>query len=64
MNKQLLWVGMLCIVLLGAWLGGTAFGAEVQKYVWGSGTMGGLWRIGVGAAVQLIKAGLTLLGIL
>jgi TRAP transporter TAXI family solute receptor len=29
--------------------------AEVQKYVWGSGPMGGLWRIGVGAAVQLIN---------
>ncbi|HSB72474.1 MAG TPA: TAXI family TRAP transporter solute-binding subunit [Candidatus Methylomirabilis sp.] len=47
--------GTLCLVLLGPWSGGSALAAEVQKYVWGSGTMGGLWRIGVGAAVQLIN---------
>lgn len=55
MNKRFFWIGTLCLVLLGSWLGGTALGADVQKYVWGSGTMGGLWRIGVGAAVQLIN---------
>jgi TRAP transporter TAXI family solute receptor len=55
MKKRLLIVGSLCLVLLGFWFGGTASAAEVQKYVWGSGTMGGLWRIGVGAAVQLIN---------
>jgi hypothetical protein len=55
MKMRILLAGTLCVVLLGAWLGGHALGAEVQKYVWGSGTMGGLWRIGVGAAVQLIN---------
>lgn len=44
------WIGVL---LLGIVSGADA--AEVQKYVWGSGPMGGLWRIGVGAAVQLIN---------
>jgi uncharacterized protein len=29
--------------------------AEVQKYNFGSGPMGGLWRIGVGGAVQLLN---------
>jgi TRAP transporter TAXI family solute receptor len=41
------------VLLLGIVSGANA--AEVQKYVWGSGPMGGLWRIGVGAAVQLIN---------
>jgi len=44
------WIGVL---LLGIVSGANA--AEVQKYVWGSGPMGGLWRIGVGAAVQMIN---------
>jgi len=29
--------------------------AEVQKYVFGSGPMGGPWRIGVGAGVQILN---------
>ena len=36
-------------------LAGPGSAAELQKYVWGSGPMGGLWRIGVGAAVQIIN---------
>jgi hypothetical protein len=46
----MVWIGVL---LFGIVSGANA--AEVQKYVWGSGPMGGLWRIGVGAAVQLIN---------
>jgi TRAP transporter TAXI family solute receptor len=44
------WVGMLLLCIVSS-----ANAAEVQKYIWGSGPMGGLWRIGVGAAVQLIN---------
>lgn len=44
------WIGMLLLGIVSS-----ANAAEVQKYVWGSGPMGGLWRIGVGAAVQLIN---------
>jgi TRAP transporter TAXI family solute receptor len=44
------WIGMLLLCIVSS-----ANAAEVQKYVWGSGPMGGLWRIGVGAAVQLIN---------
>jgi len=36
-------------------LAGPGSATELQKYVWGSGPMGGLWRIGVGAAVQIIN---------
>jgi len=43
-------IGMLLFGLVSG-----ANAAEVQKFVWGSGPMGGLWRIGVGAAVQLIN---------
>ena len=32
-----------------------AFSAEVQKYVYASGTKGGSWRPAIGAAVQLIN---------
>ena len=49
-KMAMVWIGVL---LLGIVSGANA--AEVQKYVWGSGPMGGLWRIGVGAAVQLIN---------
>jgi len=49
-KMAMVWIGLL---LLGIVSGANA--AEVQKYVWGSGPMGGLWRIGVGAAVQLIN---------
>jgi hypothetical protein len=34
---------------------GVAYAAEVQKFVMGSGPMGGPWRIGVGAAAQMIN---------
>ncbi len=46
----LVWIGVVLFGILAS-----ANAAEVQKYVWGSGPMGGLWRIGVGAAVQLIN---------
>jgi uncharacterized protein len=46
----MVWVGVILFALLAG-----ANAADVQKYNWGSGPMGGLWRIGVGAAVQLIN---------
>ncbi|PIV02299.1 MAG: hypothetical protein COS57_12720 [Syntrophobacterales bacterium CG03_land_8_20_14_0_80_58_14] len=46
----MVWIGVLMFGIVSG-----ANAAEVQKYVWGSGPMGGLWRIGVGAAVQLIN---------
>ena len=49
-KMAMVWIGVL---MFGIVSGVNA--AEVQKYVWGSGPMGGLWRIGVGAAVQLIN---------
>jgi TRAP transporter TAXI family solute receptor len=49
--------GMVAVLIGLFLLGGVicAGAAEVQKYNWGSGPMGGLWRIGVGAAVQMIN---------
>ena len=44
------WIGILLLCIVSG-----ANAAEIQKYVWGSGPMGGLWRIGVGAAVQMIN---------
>jgi uncharacterized protein len=44
------WIGVLLMGIISS-----ANAAEVQRYTWGSGTMGGLWRIGVGAAVQMIN---------
>lgn len=49
-KMAMIWIGMLLLGIVSS-----ANAAEVQKYVWGSGPMGGLWRIGVGAAVQLIN---------
>jgi len=49
-NMAMVWIGVLMFGIVSG-----ANAAEVQKYVWGSGPMGGLWRIGVGAAVQLIN---------
>ncbi len=45
-------VAILSVVLMDA---GPVPAAEVQKYIMGSGPMGGPWRIGVGAGVQLIN---------
>ena len=55
MKKHFRLIGMGIFLLLTFTLVSPAPAAEVQKYVWGSGPMGGLWRIGVGAAVQLIN---------
>lgn len=49
-KMAMVWIGALLFGIISS-----ANAAEVQKYVWGSGPMGGLWRIGVGAAVQLIN---------
>jgi TRAP transporter TAXI family solute receptor len=55
MKRRTLGIGTVCLLVAALALAGSAQAGEVQKYVWGSGTMGGLWRIGVGAAVQLIN---------
>lgn len=44
--------GMLSLSLI---MAGIASGAEVKNYVFGSGPMGGPWRIGVGAGVQILN---------
>jgi TRAP transporter TAXI family solute receptor len=49
-KMAMVWIGALLFGIISS-----ANAAEVQKYVWGSGPMGGLWRIGVGAAVQMIN---------
>ena len=53
MKKQGMMAAFVGLVFFSMVAGAGA--AEVQKYNWGSGPMGGLWRIGVGAAVQLIN---------
>jgi len=45
-------VGILFGLLASA---ATTSAAEIQKYLFGSGPMGGPWRIGVGAGVQLLN---------
>lgn len=45
-------IGVIGAILV---MGVTASMAEVQKYVFGSGPMGGPWRIGVGAGVQILN---------
>ena len=49
-KMAMVWIGLILFGIISS-----ANAAEVQKYVWGSGPMGGLWRIGVGAAVQMIN---------
>jgi TRAP transporter TAXI family solute receptor len=44
--------GVLALSLM---MGGIASAAEVKNYVFGSGPMGGPWRIGVGAGVQILN---------
>lgn len=41
--------------LLCALMVGVALSAEVKNYVFGSGPMGGPWRVGVGAGVQILN---------
>ena len=54
--KARIWaIGLAVILLLGLMTAGAVPAAEVQKYIMGSGPMGGPWRIGVGAGVQLIN---------
>jgi len=45
-------VAIFCCGMMGV---GVVGAAEGQKYIMGSGPMGGPWRIGVGAGVQLIN---------
>ena len=55
MKTRQLTTGLLGIFLIGLIMAGTASAAEVKNYVFGSGPMGGPWRIGVGAGVQILN---------
>jgi TRAP transporter TAXI family solute receptor len=48
-------IAISVILIMSMALASTATAAEVKKYVYASGTMGGTWRPGIGAAVQLIN---------
>lgn len=52
-KRFIFWVlGVLLTTIL---ITGISLGAEVKNYVFGSGPMGGPWRIGVGAGVQILN---------
>lgn len=55
MKKKLWLVGLIGILCLGWMTMGTGMAAEVKSYVFGSGPMGGPWRIGVGAGGQMLN---------
>ncbi len=55
MEKRFWVFSLVAILFCGLMTAGAASAAEVQKYIMGSGPMGGPWRIGVGAGVQLIN---------
>lgn len=54
MRKRRLLSVWVCGLIAALMVAGISL-AEVQKYVFGSGPMGGPWRIGVGAGVQLLN---------
>jgi uncharacterized protein len=55
MKTRITSFGFVAILVLGLVMAGMAPAAEVKNYVFGSGPMGGPWRIGVGAGVQLLN---------
>lgn len=55
MDRKCFVVSLIGVFLLCTLMSGIAFGAEVKNYVFGSGPMGGPWRIGVGAGVQILN---------
>ena len=54
--KKNMWLVCLIGILCCSWMTmGTVTAAEVKNYVFGSGPMGGPWRIGVGAGGQMLN---------
>jgi len=55
MKTKIMAFGFAGILSLSLMMAGIASAAEVKNYVFGSGPMGGPWRIGVGAGVQILN---------
>lgn len=55
MKKKMWLFGVIGIFCLSWMTVGTGMAAEVKSYVFGSGPMGGPWRIGVGAGGQMLN---------
>jgi TRAP transporter TAXI family solute receptor len=55
MEKRFWAFSLVAVLFCGLMTADAGSAAEVQKYVMGSGPMGGPWRIGVGAGVQVIN---------
>lgn len=55
MKRKICALGVAITLVSILTLASGAFAAEVKRYVYASGAMGGSWRIGVGAAVSLIN---------
>ncbi|MEW6335734.1 MAG: TAXI family TRAP transporter solute-binding subunit [Thermodesulfobacteriota bacterium] len=55
MTKKMWLLGVIGILCLGWVTAGAVSAAEVRTYVFGSGPMGGPWRIGVGAGGQMLN---------
>ena len=55
MKRKICALGVAITLVSILTLASGAFAAEVKKYIYASGTMGGSWRIGVGSAVSLIN---------
>ncbi len=55
MKTKIMMFGLVGILSLSLIMAGIASAAEVKNYVFGSGPMGGPWRIGVGAGVQILN---------
>ena len=55
MEKRIWAFSLVAVLFCGLMTAGAVSSAEVQKYIMGSGPMGGPWRIGVGAGVQVIN---------
>jgi hypothetical protein len=54
MKRRSLIVGLLGLIFI-SMMTVAATAAEVKNYVFGSGPMGGPWRVGVGAGVQVLN---------
>ena len=55
MKTKIMVFGFAGVLFLSMMMAGIAPAAEVKNYVFGSGPMGGPWRIGVGAGVQILN---------
>jgi len=55
MKTRIMVFGFAWVLLLSLMMAGIASAAEVKNYVFGSGPMGGPWRIGIGAGVQVLN---------